>query len=108
MFTASQVIAAYESLPTSERALVKAAVTSEVSVYEAESSKPGSFIIRSRMPSTNCKVIAAIKAIRSATGFGLKEAKALIDNLPSIVNVPREVDVLPLKASLAEYGFTTN
>ena len=37
------------------------------------------------MTSPGAKKIAVIKAVREATGLGLKEAKALVDGAPSAV-----------------------
>lgn len=51
--------------------------------------------------------IAVIKAVREATGLGLKEAKALVDGAPSTVKeaVPT-ADAEALKAKLEEAGAT--
>lgn len=51
--------------------------------------------------------IQVIKAVREATGLGLKEAKALVDGAPSTVKeaVPT-ADAEALKAALAEAGAT--
>lgn len=51
--------------------------------------------------------IQVIKAVREATGLGLKEAKAIVDGAPSTVKeaVPT-ADAEALKAKLAEAGAT--
>lgn len=51
--------------------------------------------------------IAVIKAVREATGLGLKEAKAVVDGAPSTVKeaVPT-ADAEALKAKLEEVGAT--
>ncbi len=51
--------------------------------------------------------IAVIKAVREATGLGLKEAKALVDEAPKTVKeaVSKE-DAEALKAKLEEAGAT--
>jgi len=51
--------------------------------------------------------IAVIKAVREATGLGLKEAKELVDNAPSTVKeaVPA-AEAEELKAKLEEAGAT--
>ena len=51
------------------------------------------------------KKIQVIKAVREATGLGLKEAKALVDGAPAAVkeNVPK-ADAEALKAKLEEAG----
>ncbi len=51
--------------------------------------------------------IQVIKAVREATGLGLKEAKELVDNAPSTVKeaVPT-ADAEALKAKLEEAGAT--
>ncbi len=51
--------------------------------------------------------IQVIKAVREATGLGLKEAKAIVDGAPATVKeaVPT-ADAEALKAALAEAGAT--
>lgn len=51
--------------------------------------------------------MGVIKAVRGATGLGLKEAKALVDEAPSVVkeNVAKE-EAEELKAALEEAGAT--
>ena len=51
--------------------------------------------------------IQVIKAVRAATGLGLKEAKALVDNAPSIIkeDIPKE-EADKLKADLEAAGAT--
>ncbi|MFT2110361.1 50S ribosomal protein L7/L12 [Marinomonas sp. 2405UD68-3] len=51
------------------------------------------------------KKVNAIKAVRAATGLGLKEAKGLVDGAPSVVKegVSKE-DAEALKAALEEAG----
>lgn len=51
--------------------------------------------------------IAVIKAVREATGLGLKEAKAIVDAAPATVKeaVPT-ADAEALKAALSEAGAT--
>lgn len=51
--------------------------------------------------------IQVIKAVREATGLGLKEAKAIVDGVPATVKeaVPT-ADAEALKAALAEAGAT--
>lgn len=53
------------------------------------------------------KKINVIKAVREATGLGLKEAKALVDGAPAAVkeNVAK-ADAESLKAALEEAGAT--
>ncbi len=53
------------------------------------------------------KKIQVIKVVRAATGLGLKEAKALVDEAPNPVKeaLPRE-DADNLKAQLEEAGAT--
>ncbi|SHI15167.1 50S ribosomal protein L7/L12 [Vibrio aerogenes CECT 7868] len=51
--------------------------------------------------------VAAIKAVRGATGLGLKEAKALVDGAPSPLKEGVEKDEAEaLKAQLEEAGAT--
>jgi large subunit ribosomal protein L7/L12 len=51
--------------------------------------------------------VKVIKAVREATGLGLKEAKELVDGAPSSIkeNIPKE-EAEALKASLEEVGAT--
>ncbi|MDR0614550.1 MAG: 50S ribosomal protein L7/L12 [Lactobacillales bacterium] len=51
--------------------------------------------------------IKVIKAVREATGLGLKEAKELVDGAPLAIkeNIPKE-EAEALKASLEEVGAT--
>ncbi len=51
--------------------------------------------------------IAVIKAVREATGLGLKEAKALVDEAPKTVKeAASKEDAEALKAKLEEAGAT--
>ena len=51
--------------------------------------------------------IQVIKAVREATGLGLKEAKAIVDGAPATVKEAMPTaDVEALKAKLAEVGAT--
>ena len=55
------------------------------------------------------KKIAVIKAVRDATGLGLKEAKAVVDAAPAAVKEKLCYDDADaLKASLEEAGATVN
>ena len=49
--------------------------------------------------------VKVIKAVREATGLGLKEAKELVDGAPSVIkkNIPKE-EAEALKTSLEEAG----
>ncbi|MDR1013320.1 MAG: 50S ribosomal protein L7/L12 [Lactobacillales bacterium] len=51
--------------------------------------------------------VKVIKAVREATGLGLKEAKELVDKAPSAIKekIPKE-EAEALKASLEEVGAT--
>jgi large subunit ribosomal protein L7/L12 len=53
------------------------------------------------------KKIQAIKAVREATGLGLKEAKELVDATPSVIKEgASKADAEELKAKLEEAGAT--
>ncbi|MDP6986518.1 MAG: 50S ribosomal protein L7/L12 [Phycisphaerales bacterium] len=55
------------------------------------------------------KKIAVIKAVREATGLGLKEAKALVDSAPGPVKEKiSSDDAEALKAALEEAGASVN
>jgi len=53
--------------------------------------------------------VKVIKAVREATGLGLKEAKELVDSAPSKIkeNIPKE-EAEALKATLEEVGASVN
>ncbi|MDR2465402.1 MAG: ribosomal protein L7/L12, partial [Streptococcaceae bacterium] len=53
--------------------------------------------------------VKVIKAVREATGLGLKEAKDLVDSAPSAIkeNVSKE-EAEALKAALEEAGASVN
>ncbi len=57
------------------------------------------------LTSVGANKIAVIKAVREATGLGLKEAKAIVDSAPATVKeaVPT-ADAEALKATLTEAG----
>lgn len=59
------------------------------------------------LTATGDKKIQVLKALREITGLGLKEVKALIDNLPSKVKegVAKE-EAMDIKAKLEEAGAT--
>ena len=59
------------------------------------------------LASAGAQKIAVIKAVREATGLGLKEAKALVDECPKPVKeaISKE-DAEALKAKLEEAGAT--
>ncbi len=59
------------------------------------------------LASAGAQKIAVIKAVREATGLGLKEAKAIVDEAPKAVKegAPKE-EAEALKAKLEEAGAT--
>ena len=71
---------------------------------EAEAEKDSFDVILTEIGSEKIKVI---KAVRSATGLGLKEAKALVDGAPNPIKegVNKE-EADKLKAELEEVGAT--
>ena len=50
--------------------------------------------------------VAVIKVVREITGEGLKEAKGLVDNLPSVLKEGVAAEAEELKAKLEEAGAT--
>ncbi len=59
------------------------------------------------LASAGAQKIAVIKAVREATGLGLKEAKALVDGAPKTVKEAiSKDDAEALKAKLEEAGAT--
>ena len=59
------------------------------------------------LTSAGDKKVATIKAVREATGLGLKEAKALVDGAPAPVKEKvSKADADALKAKLEEAGAT--
>ncbi len=89
-FAAAPTVAA----PTGDGA---AAVEEEQTEFDVVLQSPGE------------KKIAVIKEVRAATGLGLKEAKALVDDAPNPVKeaLSRE-DAEALKAKLEEAGATVD
>ena len=61
------------------------------------------------LKSAGDKKIAVIKAVREATGLGLKEAKEVVDGAPGVVKekVSKD-DAEALKAKLEEAGASVN
>jgi large subunit ribosomal protein L7/L12 len=61
------------------------------------------------LQSYNDKKIAVIKAVRSITGVGLKEAKDLVESLPQIIKHDVELDeARRLKLEIEECGGTVS
>jgi ribosomal protein L7/L12 len=50
-------------------------------------------------------VLSAVKAVRASTGLGLREAKAVVDDL-GVLRMPATADASALKASLEGLGAT--
>ena len=71
---------------------------------EAAAEKTGFDVI---LASAGASKIGVIKAVREATGLGLKEAKALVDGAPAPVKEKiSKADADALKAKLEEAGAT--
>jgi large subunit ribosomal protein L7/L12 len=92
--------AAFAAAPTAAAAPTgdgAAAVEEEQTEFDVVLQSPGE------------KKIAVIKEVRAATGLGLKEAKALVDDAPNPVKeaLSRE-DAEALKAKLEEAGATVD
>ena len=78
------------------------AVAGPVAEAAAEEEKTEFDVI---LKSAGANKIAVIKAVREATGLGLKEAKALVDEAPKPVKEAiSKDDAEALKAKLAEAG----
>ena len=59
------------------------------------------------LPDVGANKIQVIKAVREATGLGLKEAKAIVDGAPATVKEAMPTaDAEALKAKLTEVGAT--
>ena len=52
--------------------------------------------------------LVVIKAVREITGLGLKEAKTLVDNAPSVIPVPSNVDITDAAQTLKDAGAEVN
>lgn len=100
MFTVDQVINGYNSLSPSEKAEVLAVINSSTAP------ETGSFEVRiSGYSRINLNKIHAIKSIRSVTGWGLKEAKCAIDNMPTLIPVTSRNDADFLMQAFKDSGF---
>ena len=83
---------------------VAAAAPAEGGAAEAAAEKTEFDVI---LASAGASKIGVIKAVREATGLGLKEAKALVDGAPAPVKEKiSKADADALKAKLEEAGAT--
>ena len=81
-----------------------AAVAGPAAAAEAEEEKTEFDVVLANVGQEKIKVI---KAVREATGLGLKEAKALVDGAPAPVKEKiSKADADALKAKLEEVGAT--
>ena len=93
-----------ERFGVSAAAPVAVAAAAPVAAAEAEEEKTEFDVILANVGQEKIKVI---KAVREATGLGLKEAKALVDGAPAPVKEKiSKADAEALKAKLEEVGAT--
>jgi len=93
-----------ERFGVSAAAPVAVAAAAQAAAAEAEEEKTEFDVILANVGQEKIKVI---KAVREATGLGLKEAKALVDGAPAPVKEKiSKADAEALKAKLEEVGAT--
>jgi len=93
-----------ERFGVSAAAPVAVAAAAPAAAAEAEEEKTEFDVILANVGQEKIKVI---KAVREATGLGLKEAKALVDGAPAPVKEKiSKADAEALKAKLEEVGAT--
>lgn len=101
---AELVKAAEEKFGVSAAAPVAVAAAAPAAAGEAAAEKTEFDVI---LASAGASKIGVIKAVREATGLGLKEAKALVDGAPAPVKEKiSKADADALKAKLEEAGAT--
>ena len=97
------VSAVEEEFGVSAAAAVAVAAPAEGGAAAAEEKSDFDVVLAS----AGAQKIAVIKAVREATGLGLKEAKELVDSAPSTVKEAMPAaDAEALKAKLEEAGAT--
>ena len=93
-----------EKFGVSAAAPVAVAAAAPAAAAEAEEEKTEFDVVLANVGGEKIKVI---KAVREATGLGLKEAKALVDGAPAPVKEKiSKADAEALKAKLEEVGAT--
>ncbi|MBR1807548.1 MAG: 50S ribosomal protein L7/L12 [Selenomonadaceae bacterium] len=93
-----------ERFGVSAAAPVAVAAAAPAAAAEAEEEKTEFDVVLANVGQEKIKVI---KAVREATGLGLKEAKALVDGAPAPVKEKiSKADAEALKAKLEEVGAT--
>ena len=93
-----------EKFGVSAAAPVAVAAAAPAAAAEAEEEKTEFDVV---LASVGQEKIKVIKAVREATGLGLKEAKALVDGAPAPVKEKiSKADAEALKAKLEEVGAT--
>lgn len=108
MFTPSQIFDAYEALSPTDKAEVLSMIKSRESLEATYSESTNSVrvtILGTRVSSKLPNKVEAIKAIREATGFGLKESKSVVDTAPSVFEVANLSVAIILKDRLVDAGY---
>ena len=101
--TKEEIMQAIESMTVLEPVAV-AAAAGPAAAAEPEEEKTEFDVVLANVGQEKIKVI---KAVREATGLGLKEAKALVDGAPAPVKEKiSKADAEALKAKLEEAGAT--
>ena len=105
VFELSELVKALEEkFGVSAAAPVAVAAAAPAAAGEAAAEKTEFDVI---LASAGASKIGVIKAVREATGLGLKEAKALVDGAPAPVKEKiSKADADALKAKLEEAGAT--
>ena len=103
--TKEEIMEAIENMTVLELSELVKAMEEKFGVSAAAAEEKDEFNVV--LASAGDKKINVIKAVREATGLGLKEAKALVDGAPAAVkeNVAK-AEAEELKAKLEEAGAT--
>lgn len=104
MYTVNQVISFYDDLSPSDKAQVASYIQANGS---ASTDKTFQVTVLRKDTRRAVNIVGAIKAIRGATGGGLKEVKCMIDNLPTTLHFTNSNDAQSLSEYLEEVGFVT-
>lgn len=107
MYTAEQVISFYEELPVSGRAQVKAYIDTTVPGLDSAKVSNTSVTILDEFNGEARNIVSAIKTVRAAKGYGLKESKTLIDNRPCVIPFDTLTEALKFSADIEAAGFST-
>lgn len=101
MYTVEQVISFYEDLTVAEKSQVKAYIETTV----PGQSSGNTVTILDAFTGESRNIVSAIKSLRAAKGYGLKEAKSLIDSRPSVIPFDTSNEAEAFAMALEDAGF---